>query len=742
MKMKRQIILKILFLLYFLISLFLPLNAQNVFPTKESFKNPPIKYYPRPLYFWNDTTVSSSEVINQMQNLRDKNSYGGFGILPFGKKFKPEYLSDTYFNVYQSALEKAKELGLSMCLYDEFGFPSGGVGATNGDGINRFQMKYPDQIIKRLDKKEFDIQGGTTINEKVPDGDLMAVIAMEKSSLQRIDLKEFVKDQNLNWKAPHGSWKVMFFNCVKDGDPILDYLNPKAVRNFINMTHEAYYKRFKDYFGTVITGTFFDEPTMYRAKGRTWTPLFNAKFIAKYKFSPELFYPALWYDIGEETRSARNFLFGFRTELYAEGFTKGVNDWSFSHGITATGHQDQEEVINPVSVSGDLIKCFKYLQIPGIDKIGGDRPAERFYKIVSSAANNYDRQYVMSETYGAMGNISWNEILSVAMDQYAKGINQLIPHAVWYNDKKVVYKPELSYRNPLYADSLKIFNQFLARLNLILQQPGRHVADVAILYPIQTLQGEHYLDGPLLYYKGGVAIPKTDYVNIANWLTNVAGKDFTFIHPEVLDEKCSVSGQQLLLRNKVNNEQFKVLIIPSCKTISVYNLLKIKSFYEAGGKIIFTTQLPDFSTETGKNQEIRDNIKAIFPVAPVSGDISTTNPAGGKAIFIAEPDAQKITTTLNQLNVVYDAEYATNNKDIRYIHKIVNGKNCYYFANIGNQPCNLEVSLNGKLQLDLYDPHTGEIKSIKILPLTKNGLPGTKILLNLDAFHSVFVIER
>ena len=95
-----------------------------------------------------------------------------------------------------------------------------------------------------------------------------------------------------------------------------------------------------------------------------------------------------------------------------------------------------------------------------------------------------------------MGNIPVRELYTTAMEQYTKGINQLIPHAVWYNDREVTFLPELSYRNPLYNEALPDFNRFLARLNYLLQPAGRTVADIAVLYPIQTLQAGHYLDGP------------------------------------------------------------------------------------------------------------------------------------------------------------------------------------------------------------------------------------------------------
>ena len=256
---------------------------------------------------------------------------------------------------------------------------------------------------------------------------------------KRINLTTIVQDNKVEWTVPEGVWNIMAFVCVSDGDPNVDYLDPEAVSRFIQMTHQAYYDRFKDFFGTTIDGTFFDETTMYRAQGRVWSDEYNQKFQAEHGFDPAPYYPALWFDIGPETQAARNYLFGFRTQLYAAGFAKTVQEWCASRGITVTGHQDQEEVINPVSISGDLMKCFQYQDIPGVDKIGGDRPAERFYKIISSAAYNWDHSFVMSETYGAMGDISWETVYSIAIEQYAKGINMLIPHAVWYDHNKVTF---------------------------------------------------------------------------------------------------------------------------------------------------------------------------------------------------------------------------------------------------------------------------------------------------------------
>jgi len=68
---------------------------------KQEFADPALKYAPRPLWFWNNTTVTKEGIVSQMKDARDRCGYGGFGILPFGKSFEPKYLSEEYFQVHK-----------------------------------------------------------------------------------------------------------------------------------------------------------------------------------------------------------------------------------------------------------------------------------------------------------------------------------------------------------------------------------------------------------------------------------------------------------------------------------------------------------------------------------------------------------------------------------------------------------------------------------------------------------------
>ena len=355
---------------------------QGISQTPAEFKTPADRYRPKPLWFWNNTTVTRKGIDTQLKALKEQAGYGGVSILPFGAKFGPKYLSPEYFDLYEYTAGKAEALGMQLSLYDEYGFPSGSGGAIGGDDIPRFLNRYPSLAMKRLDKIEEEVDGGTVYHKPASAaGKLMAVVAMDTATKERIDLTDKITEGVIVWKVPEGRWKIMQFVCVNDGDPNMDYLSKDAAKAYVTMTHEQYYKRFPQYFGTTITETFFDEPTLYRAKGRVWTPSFNDEYRARYGSSPALYYPALWYDIGPETEAARNALFTLRSDLYAEAYPLTISRWSAAHGTLATGHQDNEEVENPVGTSGDLMKCFRYLDIPGIDKIGtwAERPTERFY---------------------------------------------------------------------------------------------------------------------------------------------------------------------------------------------------------------------------------------------------------------------------------------------------------------------------------------------------------------------------
>jgi hypothetical protein len=569
---------------------------------RREFAAPPLRWQSRPLWFWNGQL--DAEKTKGMVEACKTAGYYGMGILP-SNGMGVDFMSPGFLRHYKAAVDAAGKLGMKMCLYDEFWFPSGSAGGL-------LAKKHPEALGRRLDMLAADVVGPKEFVQDVPSGTLMGAVAMEATTRQRLDITASVKAGSLRWSVPAGEWKVMIFTCVPDGgDGLVDYLDPKAVQAFINLTYQAYHDAMPEHFGTTIDGAFYDEPAFYHVQGgRAWTDRFNERFRERFKTNPVTLYPALWLDIGPDTAAARNALFGMRAELYATGFVKTINDWCAAHHLDLTGHADQEELVNPViGAVGDLIKSFKHQSVPGIDQIGAYGRASRAYKVVSSAANNYDRPQVVTECYGAM-DLPLPHLYKEAMDQFAKGINVMVPHAVWYNPAAMVFPPNLSPGAPTYGSELPAFNQYVGRLQRLLQG-GRHVADIGVLYPIATLQAGSWF-GPGNPYEGCVDIPEADYMQVGEALSLGVRRDFTFVHPEVLEERCTVDGAAITLNNQVNHERWRAFIIPGSRCINVGTLRLVKKFYDQGGTVIATTCLPERAAEFGADAEVRRLVADIF----------------------------------------------------------------------------------------------------------------------------------
>ena len=141
-------------------------QAKTVYTTLD-FSQPDMKWRPIPLWFWNNTTIEGSQLEKQLEEMVMTDYYGGGAILPFGTGFRPEYLSPEYFTLYGRAIEKARSMGARMSVYDEYGFPSGSMGAINGSGVTTFKNNHPEATVKRLDKSEFTVTGGTAVSRHI-----------------------------------------------------------------------------------------------------------------------------------------------------------------------------------------------------------------------------------------------------------------------------------------------------------------------------------------------------------------------------------------------------------------------------------------------------------------------------------------------------------------------------------------------------------------------------------------------
>lgn len=734
---------------------------------EEFFKNPPNEFRPVPLWFINGK-LTEEEINHQLKDANDA-GFGGVSPLPltagfsFGgaNKFpgiEPEYFSADYFNYYEHILKQLKKQGQNLILYDDLNFPSGIAGG-------KMRELYPNMIRKILTRKDTLVSTPQLISLVVPKGKLMAVVAMEITTRQRLNLKTFIDKELLRWDVPDGDWKIMFFTVsTKPSEgtagymDVVDYLDPEAVRKFLSLSYDVFASHYKPFFQNTIKQFFFDDVGFFTGTPegeRTWTDRFNEKFEEMYGEDPDLYYPALWEDIGSKTAAARIALFNTRAELLSNGFPRIITEWCDQYSLKASGHAPDNYNIQPVNFSGDVFKFYKYQQIPTVDLIFSPDRGQDGFKLVSSAANIYDRPVVAAETFGAIAEKVDDKMLyRITMSLFVRGINQIIPHAMWYDykQKSIRIPPLISPYNTEISSELPLYNEWVARCCSMLQG-GKTIADIAILYPIESLEAWYelgHMDG--FSFKDWAPVPpEIDYLSVGNLLTSYIHRDFTFVHPEIFEGKqIEIEGNSLKLNNKVNGQEYHVLVIPGGKVISVKTLEKIKDFYENGGCVIATTMIPSKSTEFGKDDQINELIRSLWGIFPsnTTNDNSAqikTNANGGKIVFVAHPDESTMSSLLEKAwpnaDVVFEG--AGNNKNLSYIHKQKEGRDIYFIANRGDKPVDTFLKIKGKMNSELWNPYNGQIEELdEVTYLHENGTDYTRIKLKLEPVKSLFIVAN
>lgn len=360
---------------------------------------------------------------------------------------------------------------------------------------------------------------------------------------------------------------------------------------------------------------------------------------------------------------------------------------------------------------------------------------------------------VASNFHQSMPNDS-NMLYRAGMEVYARGINYLLPHGTWWDPAKMRIVPEISWRNPEIGPELPRYNRWAARCETLLRA-GRHTADIAVLHPIDDLAAR-YRVGLLPSTHGKEPIPGTDYYEISRLLTGEVRRDFTFLHPEVVDARCRVEGRKFVLDNPNNWERYRVLILPACRTIRVGNLEKARDFLAAGGHVIATTCLPEHSAEFGRDEDVRKMAHEMFG-------------PGGKGIFLPEPNETTLEQTLDELDFAWDVRvtnatdiprryrktrsyagkvsndpdaYEGGNRALAYIHRTVPDAEVYFFTNASDLDVTADVQLRGKLHLENWDPHTGKTRPLDATSADQHGEPVTAFKLALPPIRSLFVIGR
>lgn len=199
------------------------------------------------------------------RQLADFAAHGIYGVVLHPRMgLSPDitYLGERYFAHIRTAVQTAAALDMKIVLYDEGMYPSG-----SACGL----------VVK--DHPELASEGVTLTQTVLPGDELLA--QTENGAL--VVRKSGGTMRGLHWGEDDGE---------KNAPLTADILNPEAVHRFVQLTHEAYYREVKEYFGSTIIGfspmsrAFWGATSAACSRGRTALPRFSAARAATPPTSP------------------------------------------------------------------------------------------------------------------------------------------------------------------------------------------------------------------------------------------------------------------------------------------------------------------------------------------------------------------------------------------------------------------------------------------------------------------------
>ena len=523
------------------------------------FKNPGDVYRTAPFWGLNDK-LEAEELKRQIGEFKAQ-GMGGAYLHPRGG-MDTVYLSEDYWHAMDVCIKEMARLGMCAWLYDEDRFPSGIAGG-------KVVGKNPDYAAQFL-SKDYEV------------------------------------------KAAHMRDAYNF-------TPYVDVCNKEAIDEFVRITHDEYYARFKDYFGNTIPAMFTDEPNLTRNHESLlpWTKGFDKAFVTKYGYEIKDFFA----DLQEDTPTASRTRFHYWSlisEMFVTAFSKTCYDWCEEKGIAYTGHFWEHEFPDP-ALQGSVMPHYKYMQYPGIDMLFVSDPThpeqysnDLIVKEACSVANQFGRKRVLSETMGASGwalNFAYQKR---ATDwQLALGINLFCQHLSLYSMKgyrKRDFPLSFLDHQPWWGD-YKMLADYIGRMSYALSQ-GAYMADVLVLHPSSSTWVV-YNDKEKLAKVGDSVKQLVQELNQRRVMFDL-GDDVI-----MAEDGCVNDG-----RLCIGEMSYKVVYVPEMYVMRKQVFELMKKFTRMGGTIIctgatptlldgeYSAELETFFSVLGK-QELLDDVLQI-----------------------------------------------------------------------------------------------------------------------------------
>lgn len=461
------------------------------------------------------------------------------------------------------------------------------------------------------------------------DGVHLSVTALHEENGDTVDLRDKVTGDVVTWRAPYGNWSVTEYNCIPDYESRrVNMLSYDASSTFIRAVWSLFADIIEPYLGKVVTMLCYRHLCFGSRNRRDWDESFNDKFKERYGFDPAPYYPALFSFAGNDTDHYKALFFDCRAHMLREGFLRAAEDFADENGLTLFGNISEPKLTQCSPITGDAMldntasPCgvFERAYLYGMNSV----------KVAAGAAFGIGHYDVGCELFRDYGGLRRGIYLRDAEHAIARGANLTAMHLPLPNDKN--------------EEPMDLLCSFGRRMRRVLRG-ARQIADIAVIYPIYSLHSAVNLyDAEIDGYEYPDTPTNADYMTVINSICLCSGHDVILLHPDAVAGGAEVAGGLLRMPGQKEDEAFRAVVLPACEICSLASMRVLRDYYDAGGKIIATGQLPRraFEFTPGNNSadnemcEIVDHIfgkKASDP-SYMTDYCHNINENGGEAYFL------------------------------------------------------------------------------------------------------------
>jgi hypothetical protein len=670
------------------------------------------------IHNWPDDPAKQDSLIAK---LKDQ----GFGGVVSNVSFDQYLESEAKWRAFRRGVDAAREAGFTQWLYDEKGYPSGNAGGL----VLRDHPEWEASGLLIADART----EGPAAAIASPPGDLILAAAYPErdgrlDGAAKVDLNGAVRDGKLDWTPPAaGAWRVLIVTKSRlfDGThadsnlyshvPYPNLLSPEPTRKFLELTHQAYADRMGPDLAKTFEATFTDEPSLmsfflkpmpYRVL--PWAPALPAEFRARRGYDLEPFVADLIVDAGPEAARHRHDFWLTVAELISENYFGRIQTWCRDHEIPSGGHLLLEEPLaSHVANYGDLFRCLRRMDAPSIDCLTS-LPAETPWfvaRLASSAAELEGRTLVMSETsdhvqqHRPKGDDRPRRIVTEA--EIRGTINRLMLGGV--NCITSYYRFE-----GLDDEALRRLNQHVGRAAMMIRG-GRQVADVAVVYPIESLWAGFEPSRHLTRDAAAANRIETTYREALDRLFR-ARRDPTIVDARALVES-TIEGDAL-----VHGElRWRVVVLPGVDTLPTAAWEKLDRFVAAGGVVVAIGARPANSEAKFPDPAVQAIAARRFGREGSADEPRTVaNDAGGGVVRLPDGAAALLPAVLDAV-LAPDVAASRRGSPLRATHRRIADHDIYLIANDSAEAVSepVKLPLDAGAGVELWDPATGEVRPVE-----------------------------